>query len=478
MSTFKSFANILGILAFAIVVITEISGQQPSPSQPQPPAAPRPAIVVASPEEAAREMNNPRSQWFREAKYGLFIHWGIYTIPAGTWKGQPIPGIGEWIMNRAKIPVSEYEQLALEFNPVKFNADEWAQLAVDAGMKYLTITSKHHDGFALFKSKVSNFNIVDATPFKRDPLKELQVACAKRGIKLCFYYSQAQDWHEKNGAGNTWDFGPDDKKDFDQYLRDKAVPQVRELLTEYGPIGMMWFDTPRLMTEERANLFTNLVRELQPECLVNGRLGGKGDYRSTGDNRIPNQVVPGVWEVPATINDTWGYKSYDDKWKPPSEIVFKLVDIVSKGGNYLLNVGPTAEGIIPQPSVDILLKVGRWLKLNGEAVYGTGPSPFGKEFGTVSATKKDPRGEPLFEQAKEWRVTTKPGKLYLHLFTLPQEFTLEGVKGKVSDAVLLADPAPVKVKFSQKGGKLVLKLKGIAPSELASVVRLEMQPDM
>src|SRR5215470_4969206 len=235
--------------------------QQPN-QQATPP--PRPAITAVSPEDAAREMNNPRSQWFREAKFGLFIHWGLYAIPAGTWKGQQIPGIGEWIMNRAKIPVKEYEQLAGQFNPVKFNAEEWAQLAEDAGMKYLTITSKHHDGFALFKSQASKYNIVDATPFKRDPLKELQAACAKRGIKLCFYYSQAQDWHEPNGAGNTWDFGPDDQKDFDKYMRDKALPQVREILTQYGPLGMIWFDTPRLMNEQRAEQFTDMARELQP----------------------------------------------------------------------------------------------------------------------------------------------------------------------------------------------------------------------
>ncbi len=226
---------------------------QQANQQPTPAPTPRPAITLASPEEAAREMNNPRSKWFREAKFGLFIHWGVYSIPAGTWKGERIAGLGEWIMNRAKVPVKEYEQLATQFNPVKFNAEEWAQMAQDAGMKYLTITSKHHDGFAMFKSKASAYNIVDATPFKRDPLKELQAACAKRGIKLCFYYSQAQDWHEPNGAGNTWDFGEDDKKDFDQYLRDKALPQVREILTQYGPLGMIWFDTPRLMTEQRAN---------------------------------------------------------------------------------------------------------------------------------------------------------------------------------------------------------------------------------
>jgi alpha-L-fucosidase len=446
---------------------TQQPGQQATPP-------PRPAITMASPEDAAREMNNPRSKWFREGKYGLFIHWGLYAIPAGTWKGEQIRGIGEWIMNRAKIPVKEYEQLAAQFNPVKFNAEEWAQLAKDAGMKYLAITSKHHDGFAMFKSHVSKYNIVDATPFKRDPLKELQAACARRGIKLCFYYSQAQDWHEANGAGNTWDFGPDDKKDFDQYLRDKALPQTREILTQYGQLGMIWFDTPRLMTQERAEQFTKMVRELQPNCLVNGRLGGKGDYRSTGDNRIPDQVVPGVWEVPATINDTWGYKSYDNNWKPPAEIVFKLVDIVSKGGNYLLNVGPTAEGVIPQPSVDILRKVGQWLKVNGESIYGASPTPFGAEFGKVNEMKKDQRGQPVFEQAKDWRATAKPGRLYIHLFNYPKEFTLDGVKGKVTKAYLLADPQRKGLKFTQADGKLVLQLPEKAPSDLASVIRLEL----
>ena len=446
---------------------------QQANQQPTPAPTPRPAITLASPEEAAREMNNPRAKWFREAKFGLFIHWGLYAIPAGTWKGQQVAGIGEWIMNRAKIPVKEYEQLAAQFNPVKFNAEEWAQMAQDAGMKYLTITSKHHDGFALFKSPASRYNIVDATPFKRDPLKELQAACAKRGIKLCFYYSQAQDWHEPNGAGNTWDFGPDEKKDFDQYLRDKALPQVREILTQYGPLGMIWFDTPRLMTEQRAKEFTNMVRELQPNCLINGRLGGTGDYRSTGDNRIPNQVVPGVWEVPATINDTWGFKSYDTNWKPPADVVFKLVDIVSKGGNYLLNVGPTAEGIIPQPSVDVLRAVGRWMKVNGEAIYGAGTSPFGQEFGQLSATRKDSSGQPVFEQAKDWRATTKPGKLYIHVFTWPKELTLDGVKGKVTKAYLLADPQRKALKFSQSAGKLIVQLPDKAPGEFASVVRLE-----
>ncbi len=230
-------------------------------------AAPLAAAPQAPPPDPAKEA---RLAWFREAKYGLFIHWGLYAIPAGEWKGKPVPGIGEWIMYRARIPVREYEGLAKQWNPVRFDASAWVRLAQDAGMKYIVITSKHHDGFALFGSKASPWNVVDSTPFKRDVLKELAAACAKAGMPLGFYYSQAQDWHEPNGAGNEWDFGPDEKKDFDRYLREKAEPQVRELLTGYGPLALVWFDTPRLMTPERAERFTDLVRSM----IENRRLEG------------------------------------------------------------------------------------------------------------------------------------------------------------------------------------------------------------
>ena len=183
-------------------------------------------------------------QWFREAKFGLFIHWGLYAIPAGEWKGQPIAGIGEWIMNRAKIPVKEYEQLATQFNPVKFNAEAWVQMAEDAGMKYIVITSKHHDGFAMYGSKVSKYNIVDATPFKRDPLKELAAACARHNIKFGFYYSQSQDWHEPDGTGNTWDFGPDAEKDYLRFVPPRQGRTAGEgTAHQLRPGRLIWFDT-------------------------------------------------------------------------------------------------------------------------------------------------------------------------------------------------------------------------------------------
>src|SRR5580692_4377347 len=220
-------------------------------------------------EDAAKPLTSEeRLTWFREAKYGLFIHWGLYSIPAGEWQGKPVRGLGEWIMNRAQIPAAEYAQLASQFDPVKFDADAWAQFAKDAGMKYVVITSKHHDGFAMFKSEASPYNVVDATPFKRDVIKELSAACARRGLRFGVYYSQSQDWHEPNGAGNTWDFGPDDKQDYDQYLRGKAEPQVRELVTNYGPMCLIWFDTPRMMTDERAQRFIDIVESKQPATLI------------------------------------------------------------------------------------------------------------------------------------------------------------------------------------------------------------------
>jgi len=426
---------------------------------------------------------NPRLAWFREAKYGLFIHWGLYAIPAGEWKGKRIPGIGEWIMNRAKIPVAEYEQLAKQWNPVKFDPEGWVQLAKDAGMKYIVITSKHHDGFALYDSKVSRWDVVDATPFKRDILKELAAACQRNGMPLGFYYSQAQDWHEPGGAGNDWDFGPDlgpdgkERKPYDQYLRDKAEPQVRELLTGYGPVALIWFDTPRMMTAERAQRFTDLVRSLQPKTLIDGRLGAAGDYVSTGDNVIPSQARTEYWETPATINHTWGYRKDDPDWKSPGEITFKLVDIVSKGGNYLLNVGPMADGVIPPASQDALRAVGRWLKVNGEAVYGAGATPWGDELGEPSARGgKDLRGEALFLPRNEWRVTTRPGKLYFTFFQEPRvPFALPPMKNAVKRAYQLADGQPVELKV--ESGRTQLLIARPILDLMATVVVVEIEGD-
>jgi len=433
------------------------------------------AAGLCGPAAVAQTAQDAKMKWFREAKFGLFIHWGLYCIPAGEWKGQPIAGIGEWIMNRARIPVAEYEQLAKQFNPVKFNAEEWVKMAEDAGQKYIVITSKHHDGFAMYQSAVSKYNIFDATPFHRDPLKELAAACARHGIKFGFYYSQAQDWHEKNGAGNTWDFGPDDKKDFDEYLRGKAEPQVKELLTNYGPICLIWFDTPRMMnTGGRAQRFIDIVHNLQPATLIDGRLGEKGDYVSMGDNRIPDAVVQGDWEVPATLNKTWGFKKDDTDWKTPEDLTFKLVDIVSKGGNYLLNVGPTSEGLIPQASQDNLRAVGRWLKVNGEAIYGAGPTPFGDELGAPDPSRQDKNGRPAFTPATDWRCTTKPGKLYIHFFKWPKgAFELSKVAGKVNKAYLLADAKHAALKVSQRGDKVTVSLPAAAPGQIASVLVME-----
>jgi alpha-L-fucosidase len=437
------------------------------------------ALMAQTTPPARDAAQDAKMQWFREAKFGLFIHWGLYSIPAGEWKGQPVAGIGEWIMNHAKIPVTEYEQLASRFNPVKFNAEEWGKMAEDAGMKYIVITSKHHDGFAMYHSQVSKYNIYDATPFHRDPLKELSEAAARHHIKFGFYYSQVQDWHEPNGNGNTWDFGPDDNhKDFDKYLSEKALPQVKELLTGYGPLCLLWFDTPRGQISgehsDRGQKFIDLVHQLQPMTLIDGRLGIKGDYRSMGDNAIPNAVVNEDWEVPATLNHTWGFKKDDTDWKTPEDLTFKLVDIVSKGGNYLLNVGPTSEGVIPQASQDNLRTVGKWLKVNGAAIYGAGPTPFGDELGAPDKTRMDKKGNPVFVMATDWRCTTQPGKLYIHLFKWPAgSFAVSKVSGKVSKAYLLADASHKALKVKQSGDSLTVALPAQAPDHLDSVLVLE-----
>ncbi|TBL72476.1 alpha-L-fucosidase [Paenibacillus thalictri] len=372
-------------------------------------------------QEAVSQTN--KMAWWREAKFGMFIHWGLYAIPAGVWNGKEIPGIGEWIMKRAQVPIAEYAKLAEQFNPVRFNSREWVEVAKNAGMKYIVITAKHHDGFCMYHSKVSKYNIVDATPFGRDPMKELAEACAEAGLRLCFYYSQTQDWYEKDAVGNDWDFPNAEEKQFERYLEEKVKPQVKELLTQYGPIGLIWFDTPMMMTSEQSIELAEYVRSIQPDCIVNGRVGnGFGDYVCLGDNETPATSLTADWETCATLNHTWGFKTNDHDWKSPETIIRLLSDIVSKNGTYLLNVGPTAEGVIPEPSVNILQEVGQWLSRNEAAIRGTTANPFQTEY--------------------EWgTVTLKPGKVFVHFFSWPGEiFSLRGLKNVVHKASLLAMP--------------------------------------
>jgi alpha-L-fucosidase len=329
-----------------------------------------------------------RMEWWRDARFGMFIHWGLYAVPAGVHQNEPVEGIGEWIMNSAHIPVAEYEEFAAQFNPTQFDAAEWVRIAKDAGMKYIIITSKHHDGFSLWDSDVSDYDIIDATPFGRDILRELADAAARQGIRLGFYHS-IMDWHHPDAQAPhfpTYNTSEKSNPNFPRYVENYLKPQVRELVTNYDPV-VLWFDGEWIpeWTHEMGLDMYNFVRSLKPDILINnrvdkGRRGMQGmnlsDQQYAGDFGTPEQEILDStstldWESCMTMNDTWGYKSTDDNWKSAEMLIDNLVDIVAKGGNYLLNVGPTAQGLIPQASVERLAEMGDWMEVNGEAIYGS-----------------------------------------------------------------------------------------------------------
>jgi alpha-L-fucosidase len=408
-----------------------------------------------------QQQRDARMKWWREARFGMFIHWGLYSVAAGEWNGKPVGGMGEWIMNDASIRLADYDKLRTQFNPVKFDAKKWARIAKNAGMKYVVLTTKHIDGFNMFGTKLTDYNVTN-TPFKRDVMKELSSAVQHEGLKMCTYYSISDFAYPDYcplGPGSTWRNITQEKKnpDFNKYL-DFMFGQLRELLTNYGPIGVMWFDAcyDQGPSDIRGEELVKMMRSIQPNLIINNRFGLPLDF-DTPEQYIPPTGIPGRdWETCMTINDTWGFKKSDTNWKSTETLLRNVIDIVSKGGNYLLNVGPTGEGEFPEAIVTRLEEIGRWMKVNGEAIYGTTASPF---------------------RVLNWgRCTQKPGKLFLHVFDWPStgELVVPGLRSAVKRAYLLSDRRRA-LMVEQRGENVVIDLPTAAPDKIASVIVLELK---
>ncbi|HEV2330055.1 MAG TPA: alpha-L-fucosidase [Verrucomicrobiae bacterium] len=415
-------------------------------------------IPVETPKQHAARM-----EWWRDARFGMFIHWGLYSEAAGYWNGQATSGAGEWIMSDMRIPRAQYETLAPHFDPVKFDADQWAETAHNAGMKYLVITSKHHEGFCMFKTTATDYNVVDATPWHTDPLQALSKACRRHGIKFCVYYS-IMDWHspDQSPAYNPTSFIPGQKEAYIQYMET----ELSELITQYHP-GLIWFDGQWMngWTDEDGQRVYRYLRTLDPKIIVNNRVKGAGDYE-TPEQYIPSNGLPGRdWETCMTMNNTWGYKRDDNDWKSTQTLIRNIVDIASKGGNYLLNVGPTGEGLIPDASIERLNEIGNWMKVNGSAIYGTSAGPFTKQLPWGRCTSK----------TSGHRTT-----LYLHVFDWPADGQLVvPLSNKIKRAALLVHPStPLRTETGTNGATIFLPAG--APDKISStiVVKLDGAPEM
>ncbi len=442
---------------------------------------------------------------FNDYKFGMFIHWGVYSMPAGIWNGEKIPGLGEWIFYHAQIPRAEYKQLCSQFNPVKFDAKAWVKLAKDAGMRYVIAMPKHHDGFAMYDSKVTDYDIIDSTPFDIDPIKALSQECEKQGLRFGIYYSHSTDWMDGGNAGvlnylkenpddtskwadwpaNMWDPSP---VSFEEYLEVKSKPQMVELLNSLPNLIEIWYDMANHMTREQSFEFYKLVYDIQPNCLVNSRVGNDwGDYWVTGDNKIPDDGEGGdvYWEAPGTLNNTWGYKSYDVDWKSTKELIYWIMAIASKGGNYLLNIGPKGDGSIPQESIDQLHKIGEWMSINSEAVYGThswhvtheGPTKI--EIKSTTQRKRDGFRSDFQEQ--DFWFTQKDNNLYIMALVWPEDgtVTIKSLSPQMDYAPEIKNISLLgseqKIAWKQTSDGLTIQFPAKRISEYGYVLRTEMK---
>ena len=439
--------------------------------------------VFAQPQQK-KLSHDEKMAWWREAKFGMFIHWGPYCLYGGVYNGfNQRRGGAEWIMNRCKIPVREYRAKASTFNPTKFDAEEMVLTTKNTGMKYIIFTTKHHDGFAMFKSKASNFNIVDYTPFKRDIVDELAKACRKHGLKLGFYYSQTQDWCNPGGGTIRKEMregwaNPDSvaidqftkanlggwdclqrSASIEDYFKNVALPQIKELLTNYGDVAVMWWDTPHRISKEVAQEITDELAKY-PQVITNDRLKRPdfpGDYK-TPEGRIPKakDIERVDWETCMNIGTSWGYKSWENKWKEAATVIRNLNTIAARGGNYLLNVGPDPTGIIPAPALNCLKQVGDWMKVNSEAIYGTQRSEVFPKWGEC-IRKDEKKNSVYYLSVFKW---PKDGKL---IFETPH---------KVKKATLLADQSTLKFSKTDKG--VVINVPSQAPDKIATIIKLEL----
>ncbi len=434
-------------------------------------------LLALSTSVLAQKQTNDRAKWFTNARFGMFIHWGLYSGAEGIWKGEKHRddnNYAEWIYYRNRIEKEEYSGLLQLFDWDEVDPEEWVILAKKSGMKYITITAKHHDGFALWDSKVSDYDLGDFTGHKCDIIRELAVACKKHGVKLGLYYSHWVDWEHKFGWDHSKEISGISADDYDQYWQGKVIPQIRELLTGYGEISMMWFDmwvhhSQTVVTKEQLVQLKSLIRELQPNCLINSRLGlsidedSDIDFKTMGDNELGNKKEEFPWQSPATVAHSWGFNALDTEWKSTTTLLKSLINNVSLNGNLMLNIGPRANGDVPYEISQRMLEMGKWLDVNGESIYGA-------------------EAFDLPQDMHDWgKMTCKNDtgktKLFLHVFNWPlnKQLNLTGLTTAPDKVYLLADKYKDPLPFEHRGAFTEISLPALQPDPYISVVVIEYQ---